>query len=279
MPRTAPIHEPSDQHHDGALFADDGRAFPDPAHQAARVTFDLEKAIAGLPAASPPPRSPKGCAGWRLRGDLRTDIPEKLLRELARDALGAKRMSDQYLEALRIVLGNQAHAEATGRILEMNVRNDFTTERVMRTILDQINGAQITRRVRVCFGPGRVQQVQIYGQERSVYIGSDDEAAEMLAAMDREQEAKDDARRARDLELQAEPTSLTSQSKRSRGFPEDLDRQEIDRGDDHRFLRAVVVPAALGGGGARSSTVEPASSAVPPAMPKYSSSSFATALA
>lgn len=125
----------------------------------ARETFDLEAAMMALPPATPH-TSTSGNVGTRLRPYLTADISEDLLREFAREALGAQRCSIQYLAALRIVLGNQAHAAHKGYPLEMNLRTSFATERVMRTIIDQMKAAGITEDVQVQLGLGRTQTVQ-----------------------------------------------------------------------------------------------------------------------
>lgn len=131
---------------------------------AARERFNLEATWAGLPPATGPRTklTQKGAAGQRLRADLRTDWPEPLLREFARDTLGAVRIRSGYLEALRVVLGNQAHAERHGYTLEQNVRVDFVSVQVMRTINEQMNTAGITQGRTVALGNGRVQTMQVF---------------------------------------------------------------------------------------------------------------------
>lgn len=71
-------------------------------------------------------------------------------------------MNEGYLSSLRIVLGNQAHAERTGQALEMNIRSEAGSERTLRTIIDQMKGAGITERRTVFLGQGRRQEVQCY---------------------------------------------------------------------------------------------------------------------
>lgn len=131
---------------------------------AARERFNLEATWAGLPPATEPRTklTQKGAAGQRLRADLRTYWPEPLLREFARDTLGAVRIRSGYLEALRVVLGNQAHAERHGYTLEQNVRVDFASVQVMRTINEQMNTAGITQGRTVALGNGRVQTMQVF---------------------------------------------------------------------------------------------------------------------
>lgn len=136
--------------------------------QDARARFDFEAAWAALPppCAAPTPTKPKGAAGHRLRAHLRTSWPEPLLKEFARDTLGAVRIRDGYLDALRVVLGNQAHAERHGYTLEQNTRVDFTTEKVMRTINAQMKAAGITQDRTVGLGAGRAQTVQCFVPDR-----------------------------------------------------------------------------------------------------------------
>lgn len=149
----------------------------------ARETFDLEAAIMALPPATPH-TSTSGNVGTRLRPYLKADISEDLLKECARDALGAQRCSAQYLAALRIVLGNQAHAEHKGYPLEMNLRMDFATERVMRTIIDQMKAAGITESVAVQLGHGRTQTVQRFAPK----VGFAAQQRTSLSTMLREEE-------------------------------------------------------------------------------------------
>jgi hypothetical protein len=128
----------------------------------ARARFDCDEVWAALPPTPrfPPPR--KGSAGQRLTGHFSTSVPEPLLREFARDVLGACRFSRGYLPALRVVLGNQAHAERSRHTLEQNVRVEFATERAMRTINRQMEDAGITEGKLVTLGAGRVQTVQCF---------------------------------------------------------------------------------------------------------------------
>lgn len=137
---------------------------PTPEQEQARQRFDLEQAMAALPPPSLPRVSPtpQGVAGRRLRGHLKTAMPDAALREFAREQLGACRLSGGYLDALRVTLGNQAHAEVHGYTLELNIRTDFTTERVMRNIIDQMKAAGITDPKRVGLGSGRTQVVQVF---------------------------------------------------------------------------------------------------------------------
>lgn len=106
----------------------------------------------------------RGVAGRRLRGDLRSTINDTLLREFARSELGALRCSAQYLEALRVVLGNQAHAESYRYVIELNIRVPFTSERTMRTIVEQMRAANITYARTVNLGQSRRQVVQCFGE-------------------------------------------------------------------------------------------------------------------
>lgn len=69
------------------------------------------------------------------------DYPEVLLREWARDTLGAVRCSADYLAALRIVLGNMARADRHGATLHLTTDAPFSTRATMRTILGQLRGA------------------------------------------------------------------------------------------------------------------------------------------
>lgn len=129
-----------------------------------REPFDFDATWAALPppSDSSPQGSPEGAAGRRLQGHLRATLPEPLLREFARDVLAAERIRAGYLEALRVVLGNQAHADRGGYTLEQNTRVGFATEREMRTINDQMQAARITKGQPVTLGAGRVQTVQCF---------------------------------------------------------------------------------------------------------------------
>jgi hypothetical protein len=171
-----------------------------PAALKARQGFDLDAAMEALPPANALKTSDRGAAGVRLRAQLKSDISEDLLREFARDTLGAKRCSAVYLNALRIVLGNQADAEQKGYVLELNRRVSFAPEKVMRTILGQMQAAGITFGSAVGLGEGRAQTVQCFDNSERVPYLRDNVASAVAAAalerIDRAQEAKDDARRA-----------------------------------------------------------------------------------
>jgi hypothetical protein len=142
-----------------------------PTQRRARELFDLESAMAALPPPTPPTSAPApiGVTGARLQGHLRSDISDDLLREFASAQLGAQRFSSAYPDALRVVLGNQAHAERYGYPLKQNIRTPFATERVMRTIITQMQQAGITEGVRVHLGRGRVQVIQQYEPDRLTY--------------------------------------------------------------------------------------------------------------
>jgi hypothetical protein len=130
--------------------------------RAARQTFDLDRAMALLPDLPKSMPTVKGSAGVRLSKHLRATLSEDLLREFAKEQLKAVRLTAKYLEALRIVLGNQADAERKCHVLEMNIRVDFASERVMRNIIDQMSLAGITTGRQVSLGKGRTQLVQCY---------------------------------------------------------------------------------------------------------------------
>lgn len=132
----------------------------------------------------------QGAAGSRFREDFVADIPDELLREVARETLGAKRISKQYLKALRVVLGNQAVAERRGYVLEMNRRVSFASVQVMRTIVDQMRRAERTYDKRVSLGDHRTQVIQCYAG----YRRSQSEAAAELELLLRKEEAAADAR-------------------------------------------------------------------------------------
>ncbi len=130
--------------------------------QVARESFDFDAAWAALPPPSVacPQISREGAAGRRLQGRLKTTLSEALLREFAREVLKARRIRPGYIDALRVVLGNQAHAERGGYTLEQNLRVDFASLQEMRTINDQMRDAGITKGREVMLGVGRVQVVQ-----------------------------------------------------------------------------------------------------------------------
>jgi hypothetical protein len=135
-----------------------------PAQAVARLSFNLEEAMARLPPspASSARRTTRGAAGVRLCGHQRATVSEDLLRDFACNELGAVRIRQPSLEALRVILGNQAEAERRGHTLEMNIRTDFATERVMRNIIDQMKAAGITTGQRAYLGGCKAQEVQCY---------------------------------------------------------------------------------------------------------------------
>lgn len=159
----------------------------------ARESFDLDATMANLPPHGPEASSIslRGQVGVRLRACYAADISDALLRQFARDTLGALRCSEQYLDALRIVLGNQAQAEKYGYTLEMNRRVSFASPRVMRTIIDQMQAVGISFGSVVGLGMGRSQAVQCYPGRTGRHRNPADE----LEFRNRQQEARDDARR------------------------------------------------------------------------------------
>ena len=148
---------------------------PTTSRSEARERFDLEATYAALP---PPSASPGPGSVSRLgfSGSPRTvsryvaDIPDDLLREFARETLGAQRCSAEYLDALRVVLGNQAWAERGGLRLEQNRRVDFATERTMRTVIGQMQAAGVTQGWMVRLGEGKGQTVQLFRGRRDMAL-------------------------------------------------------------------------------------------------------------
>lgn len=128
----------------------------------------------------------------RLRGYLKATISDDLLREFANEALGAIRIGEPYLGALRVVLGNQAEADRKGYTLEMNIRTDFASDWVMRNIISQMSEADITQGMRVSLGNGKTQVVQCYHPQH----GQSFRAAQDLNAMLRAEEDRCEAGRA-----------------------------------------------------------------------------------
>ena len=135
--------------------------------RSARAAFDLEAEIEAHKGLTYEPFDfpvVGATGGIRLRRQFRSNWPEALLREFAQMELGAVRCSREYLNALRIVLGNQADAESRGYLLELNVRVSFATARTMRTIIGQMQDAGLLQGVPVGLGVGRRQVVQTYGE-------------------------------------------------------------------------------------------------------------------
>ena len=170
------------------------------AQRRARDAFDLDAAMAALPPPGPfvPTTNHRGQAGVRLRAHLVADISDDLLREFARETLGAQRCSEQYLDALRAVLGNQADAERYGYALEMNQRVTFASPHVMRQIVSQMRAAGLTFGSVVGLGNGRSQVVQCYWRDPGILTDTTrrEVAEDALERMCRATEAADDARRA-----------------------------------------------------------------------------------
>lgn len=89
----------------------------------------------------------------QLRPDVTGNYPEALLREWAQDELGAKRCSDDYLKALRVVLANVARADRHAASLELsatavcaNGEKPFATRQTLRTLLRQLVAAGLVKR-------------------------------------------------------------------------------------------------------------------------------------
>jgi len=150
------------------LTPDDNRtlplAVPDPAPET--QSFDLDAAMAALPPRTEWVQTIKGNAGRRLNECHCADVSDDLLREFACDVLGAERIRDQYLDTLRIVLGNQAHAERFGYVLEMNQRVSFASPKAMRNLIGQMHDAGISVDVPVKLGDGKRQTVQCFRPAR-----------------------------------------------------------------------------------------------------------------
>lgn len=159
--------------------------------RSARDAIDLDAAIDALPAPEADTTRATARTSGRWRADLKSSFPEDLLREYATTVLQARRMSAQYLNALRVVLGNQAEAERRGYALELNRRVSFAPERVMRTIVDQMKAAGLTSSRLALLGQGRVQIVQRYAPPPRRKGAAESE----LELLYRKAEVDDEARR------------------------------------------------------------------------------------
>ena len=167
------------------------------AQREARDSFDPDESLAALDLIpNPPPvagssMSVRGGAGFRLEAGESASISPSLLREFAKIELHAKRCADDYFDALRVVLGNQARAELHGYVLEMNHRVSFASERVMRTIINQMKVARISFGCVVVLGGGRSQVVQCFANKAGLHPTPEHE----LEYLDRKIEAEGHARR------------------------------------------------------------------------------------
>ena len=108
----------------------------------------------------------KGRAGTRLSPKYISRVSDDLLREMAKESLGAIRCGVPYLRALRVVLGNQAAAERIGFVLEMNQRVDFAEPKIMRNVIGQMEASRLSFGRVVLLGPGQSQKVQCYFNRR-----------------------------------------------------------------------------------------------------------------
>ena len=127
-----------------------------------------------------------GAAGRKLQARYVSTVSEDVLRAFAYETLRAKRLRPDYLAALRVVLGNQAHAERHRYDLEMNHRVPFASERTMRTIIDQMRAAGETEDRPVRLGNGRFQTIQCFaaGEPRTplvdaTHYGTTEDAEEL----------------------------------------------------------------------------------------------------
>jgi hypothetical protein len=156
----------------------------------AREEFDLEKAMSSLPALDAYIPPPKDHDSIRLREYLKSDISDDLLREFATTELKAERLSKNYLNALRIILGNKAHAEKNEYKLQLNTRTSFASQRTMRTILGQMFAAGLLTQEPRYLGNGRIQDVYFYETFTPTQSmrENDPMAAEVYAAMCRRRE-------------------------------------------------------------------------------------------
>ena len=131
----------------------------------------------------------------KLTDTHRCNLAADMLRDIATQTLGAARCSSGYLNALSYVLGNQAKADRTGALLEMNTVVPFATARTMRTILSQLESRGMTFRLHRDFGAGRVQAVSFYQGRPHGRLPAHEE----LERVYRHQEAEDDKRQQLDL--------------------------------------------------------------------------------
>lgn len=111
----------------------------------------------------------------KLRAPAQSKERELLVREYAKDTLGAQRVSHGYLEALGTVLG--AFAEADRAAVEVRLSQRMTkygTPQTLRTIQTQMETAGVlTREVR-SQGFGFVGQVYVYKPFRSPWLCTED---------------------------------------------------------------------------------------------------------
>lgn len=139
--------------------APQARGQPTPAQQAARDAFKLDEAMTRLP-----PPTPIRRKAHRLSAEHVAVIDDQALRDFAREVLGAQRCREEYLHALRIVLGNQAEAEDRGRDIEHCQRVESVSDKALRTIIKQMHGAGILYTSEEQIGDGKMQTIYRYGR-------------------------------------------------------------------------------------------------------------------
>ncbi len=73
-----------------------------------------------------------------------TNLSNSLLKCFANEVLKAHRLSNGYLQALRVILGNMSLADRLGVSLRFSIDVPFASKSTMRTIIDQLVKAGFT---------------------------------------------------------------------------------------------------------------------------------------
>lgn len=73
-----------------------------------------------------------------------------------------QRCRKDSLNALRVVLGNQAYAERIGGQLQMSREVSFATQQTMRTLIDRFASEGLAKKERRMTAPGCVNEVAVF---------------------------------------------------------------------------------------------------------------------
>ncbi len=99
---------------------------------------------------------------FKLSTNYAARCPDHVLIDFAKHTLGMQRCRADSMDALRVILGNQAHAEQIGGRLRLSRTAGFASEQTVRTLIDRFVDAGLARKERLTCARGRTNDIAVF---------------------------------------------------------------------------------------------------------------------
>lgn len=108
----------------------------------------------------------------KLSHDYAATCSDDTLIDFAKNALGMERCRKNSIDALRIILGNQAYAERNDFRLRLSRTAGFASEQTLRTLIDRFVAAGFARKKKLMGAPDCPNEIAVFfgdPQDRGQY--------------------------------------------------------------------------------------------------------------